>query len=342
MPATLQDVAQAANVSLTTVSRVLLNRHGVAPETVELVEEVIRKVGYERAATRRGRPAANRTPLPPSVASSIALLFTAKTSNSSQTPLLGQLIDGIETVARERGFHLLVTRLLDGGDLPLCLDPVQVDGLIVRSPSGGTVTRLPPVPTVWVFRPGFGPAPGDIVDTDNERFAQIGADYLLERGHRHVAVINPRPEHPAAHTRTDRFIRFAKARGVTPFVIEGGRLTIDEIISELLASTPRVTGIFLPLGLEFVEQVYLALQGRGVRCGEDMDLISSNEYLRSLDSRLPNIDIRTRDIGRFAAETLLWRIQYPHEPRRCILIEPRLVEPSLPNGSPNQDNVQER
>jgi LacI family transcriptional regulator len=334
MPPTLQDVAQVANVSLATVSRVLNNRHDVAPETVELVEGAIRQVGYERAATRRGRPVANRTPPLRSVAASIALLVTTKASTSSQSPVIGQLIDGIESVASEGGFHLLVTRLSPGGDLPLCLDPVQVDGLIVRSPSGGIVTPLPQVPTVWIFRPGFGPAPGDIVEPDNERFAQIGANYLLERGHRNVAVINPRPLHPEAHTRTDRFIRFVKASGVTPFVIEGGSRTIDEMITKLLAHTPQVTGIFLPLGLEFVEQLYLALRRRGVRCGEDMDLISSNEYMRPLDPRLPTIDIQSREMGRVAAETLLWRTQHPNEHRRCILIEPRLVEPTLTSEMP--------
>lgn len=334
MPATLQDVAQAANVSLTTVSRVLNNRHDVAPETVQLVEGAIRQVGYERAATRRGRPVASRTSPLGRVATSIALLFTARLGDSSQTPVIGQLIDGIETVAREGGFHLLVTRLFPGGDLPRCLDPVQVDGLIVRSPSGGLARPLPPVPTVWIFRPGFGPAPGDIVEPDNERFVQIGFNYLMERGHRNVAVINPRPEHPEAHTRTDRFIRFAKAGGIMPFVIEREGLSIDEIITELLAHTPQVTGIFLPLGLLFVEQLYLGLQRRGVRCGENMDLISSNEYMRPLDPRLPTIDIQLREMGRVATETLLWRIQHPHEHRRCILIEPRLIQPTLTTGTP--------
>ena len=55
MPSTLQDVADAARVSMSTVSKVLNNRYDVSLETVELVESAIRQVGYQRVATRRGR-----------------------------------------------------------------------------------------------------------------------------------------------------------------------------------------------------------------------------------------------------------------------------------------------
>lgn len=329
MAVTLRDVAAAAGVSLPTVSKVLNNKPDVASTTVDLVEKALREVGYQRPAIRRGRPPSSQSAQYRHVAASIALLFLTKTSSSGQTPLIGQLIDGIETVAREGGFHLLVTRLFPGGGLPLCLDPVQVDGLIVRSPSGGMETTLPKVPTVWIFRPGFGSVPGDLVAPDDAMYAEIGSNYLLKRGHQQVAMVNWRPHHPEAHTRSEHFVRFMEAAGANVFSIVSDRLTADEVVSELLAHTPRITGIFLPLGLLFVEQLYLALQRRGVRCGEDIDLISSNEYMRSLDPRLFTIDIQLHELGRVAAETLLWRIQHPKEHRRSILIEPQLIEPGL-------------
>jgi DNA-binding LacI/PurR family transcriptional regulator len=77
-----------------------------------------------------------------------------------------------------------------------------------------------------------------------------------------------------------------------------------------------------------------------VRCsghGNDgaLALISCNNNavrLRTLDPSLPNIDIRANEIGRVAVETLLWRIRHPEDHRRCILIEPRLVEPGTANA----------
>ncbi|MDQ3813054.1 MAG: LacI family transcriptional regulator [Armatimonadota bacterium] len=335
MPVTLQDVAARANVSLATVSKVLNNRYDVAPETVELVEKAIAELGYQRAATRRGRPSAAHPPANRSrrtqVAASIALLIPARNIVAMQSPLTGHLIDGVEAVARERGFHLLLTRLAEDGSLPACLDPVQVDGLIVRSTSRGMAMTLPSVPMVWIFKSGFGPTPGDLVQPDNEMIGQMAARYLLERGHRYVAVVNPRPEHPEAQTRADRFVKFAQAAGATTLAIESESLATDEIVTQLLSHTPPITGLFMPLGDDFVESLYGALLRRGVRCGEDMALISCNNdavHLRTLDPRLPNIDIRASEIGRAAAETLLWRIQHPHEHRRCILIEPQVVEPA--------------
>src|ERR1700677_5339433 len=46
--ATMRDVAQAADVSLMTVSRVINGEPGVQPETAAKVERAIRRLGYHR------------------------------------------------------------------------------------------------------------------------------------------------------------------------------------------------------------------------------------------------------------------------------------------------------
>jgi LacI family transcriptional regulator len=344
MSATAQDVAKVAHVSQATVSRVLNNRHDVAPETVALVEDAIRQVGYKRAATRRGRPTSAAHPPSASqaqrhkVATGIALLIPAIKTGLMQSPLTGQLVQGAEAVARKQGLNFYLTRFSDDGRLPPCLDPVQVDGLIIRDTSENITTPLPTVPTVRIFKFGYAPTPGDLVQPDNEIIGQMAAQYLLERGHQHLAVVTARPDHTEAQVRADRFVRFASSAGATVFSVEGRDM--DGIADRLLSQSPRVTGLFMPLGDSFLEGLYRVLQRRGVRCGSngtDIDIISCNNdaaYLRLLDPSLPNIDIRADEIGRVAAETLLWRIQHPHEHRRCVLIEPQLVEPALMHGTP--------
>jgi LacI family transcriptional regulator len=337
MSITLQDVAVTARVSLATVSKVLNNRYDVAPETVVLVERAIRQVGYNRAATRRGRPTSSSHPpsarrsKPTKIAAGIALLIPATKIELMQSTLTGQLVHGVEAVVRECGIHFFLTRFADDGGLPPCLDPLQVDGLIVRNSTEVITVPLPTVPTVWIFKSSFAPTPGDLIQPDNEMIGEMAARYLLERGHKHLAVVTARLGHVEAQVRADRFTRFARGAGAAVLALEC-KPDMDAIADRLLSQEPRVTGLFMPLGDHLVEGVYRALQQRAISCGgagRDINLISCNNdatHLRLLDPSLPNIDIRAEEIGREAAQTLLWRIQHPHEHRRCILIEPRLVE----------------
>ena len=50
---TIHDVAQAAGVSVSTVSRVLNNKVDVAPDTYQKVQEVIEKLGYTSSLAAR-------------------------------------------------------------------------------------------------------------------------------------------------------------------------------------------------------------------------------------------------------------------------------------------------
>jgi LacI family transcriptional regulator len=352
MSITLKDVAVRARVSLATVSKVLNNRYDVAPETVEIVESAIRQVGYERSATRRGRPTSSSHP--PSARRSqhsnpqhsgsqrthgIALLIPATKIELMQSTLTGQLVHGVEAVVRERGIHFFLTRFADDGSLPPCLDPLQVDGLIVRNSTQVITVPLPMVPTVWIFKSGFAPTPGDLIQPDNEIIGEMAARYLLERGHQHLAVVTARLGHVEAQVRADRFTRFARGTGAAVLALEC-KPDMEAIADRLLSQEPRVTGLFMPLGDHLVEGVYRALQQRAISCGgagRDINLISCNNdatHLRLLDPSLPNIDIRADVIGHEAAQTLLWRIQNPHQHRRCILIEPQLVQSSMPKGLP--------
>jgi len=51
---TIRDVAQAAGVSVTTVSRVLNDKGDVAPETYRKVQGVIERLGYTSSLAARG------------------------------------------------------------------------------------------------------------------------------------------------------------------------------------------------------------------------------------------------------------------------------------------------
>ena len=66
-------------------------------------------------------------------ATGIGLQIPTTSVAAIRSPLTAQLVHGAEAVARERGLHFYLTRFTDDGGLPPCLNPVEVDGLIIRN-----------------------------------------------------------------------------------------------------------------------------------------------------------------------------------------------------------------
>src|SRR3954447_4610823 len=91
---TIADVAQAAGVSVSTVSKGINDRYGVAPETVDRVRAIIQETGYQSS-------------------------LVAQSLRSRQTKVIGLLTDDIEPFSAEvlkgvahalsgTGYHLVV------------------------------------------------------------------------------------------------------------------------------------------------------------------------------------------------------------------------------------------
>lgn len=123
--ATIQDVAIEAGVSIATVSRVIHKINNVSPETKERVEEAISRLDYH--------PNAFAQQLRKKTTSNI-LVIIPELGNS----FFHEIIAGIEEVARENGFHVLIVDTHNQEDVEAhfleSLTQKQVDGIITFSP----------------------------------------------------------------------------------------------------------------------------------------------------------------------------------------------------------------
>ena len=90
---TIKTIAQAAGVSVPTVSRVLNGRSDVSPRTRERVEQLLQQHGYRRRAV----PAAGRAGL-------IDLVF-----NDLDSPWAVEIIRGVEDVTHAAGVGTVVS-----------------------------------------------------------------------------------------------------------------------------------------------------------------------------------------------------------------------------------------
>jgi len=184
---TIRDVAQAAGVSISTVSRVLNNKDDVAPETYEKVQEVIDELGYTSSLAARGMRSRRMNV--------IGLVMP-----DVGDPFSIQVMKGVSRAIAELDYELIVytggefqretsadrerrfVSLLGGG---------ITDGVIVVTP---TTTSFPTASPVVVVDPNVETHDCPAVIATNRDGALTAVEYLISLGHRRIGFIGGRSE----------------------------------------------------------------------------------------------------------------------------------------------------
>lgn len=190
------DVAERAQVSLSTVSRVVNGDPTVSSDLRARVEAAIDATGYRpntaAAALRRD---------PKMAAHAIGVIV-----EDAANPFFSAIQRGIEEIAYARDV-LTLTGSTDGDperERKLIQAFVRwgVDGLVVVPAVGDRLTwaNHAPVPVVCVDRPD-GSIKGDTVTVANREGARMAVHHLHAFEHRRIAFVGDRPEIFTAHER---------------------------------------------------------------------------------------------------------------------------------------------
>ena len=215
---TIREVAQAAGVSVATVSHVINETRYVSPELQEKVRAVMADLGYTpdgRARSLRLRRTQTMGLVVPDNTNpffaGLARLVEDEGFEAGYTTILGNSDERPER--EERYVEALLSKRVDGLILAATLHhPPGVEALLRRS-------RLP---VVLIDReldvPGV-----DVVLTDNRGGGRQAARHLLDLGHRHLACIAGPAGRPSAE-RLEGFADELTAAGValpTATLVEG-------------------------------------------------------------------------------------------------------------------------
>ncbi|MEZ2388565.1 LacI family DNA-binding transcriptional regulator [bacterium RCC_150] len=181
---TIKDIAQAAGVSKSAVSRALLGQGEVSQDTRERVERAAREMGYVANAMARGLVSSSTHTL------GVVLRDVAN-------PFYANLYAAMQREAEKHGYRVVTAT--SAGELELedalgalrTLISLQVDGLVIASaqlPSEDIVPFMGRVPIVVAGRRESS-ASITSVYCDDEDGGQQMADLVAAAGHRRVAVI---------------------------------------------------------------------------------------------------------------------------------------------------------
>ncbi|MGY5765069.1 LacI family DNA-binding transcriptional regulator [Brachybacterium sp. DNPG3] len=303
---TIRDVAAAAEVSISTVSRVISHPELVAPETHARVLAIARELRYGPALPERTGRTGSTGSTGRTRPSMLGLVVP-----DLENPFFGLFAKGVQARARAAGMLVAVSDIEEDGMLErTMLESMAdgVDGLILCSPRGDDESILAAarrVPTVIANRevPGI---PTVMFDEDRGITSLLG--HLLALGHRRIAYAGG-PSHSWSHRRRAKAVRRFAEREAGVEVIDlgsfqpylsGGQGAADQALAE------SVTAIFAfndLLALGIIDR----LVQRGVRVPEDMsvagvDNVAAATYVRP---HLTTVDVPRIRMGRTAVDLLL-------------------------------------
>ncbi|MER5864795.1 LacI family DNA-binding transcriptional regulator [Kitasatospora sp. NPDC002040] len=325
-PATLEDVARAAGVSRSTVSRVINNIRNVDPELQQTVRDAVAATGYVPNAAARA--------LVTRRAGAVALVVSSSAGQEEifTDPFFGRVVGGVIGALRPLGVHPVLMLADDPAAREQVLSYLRqgnADGAMLVStraddPLPGRLLEAG-LPTVLFGRPAE-PLPGRLswVDLRNVDGGRLAAEHLRARGCRRIVTVAG----PAAISAgADRLAGFRAVLGDVP-VAEGdfGRASGVRAMERLLDEHPDLDGVFAANDL-MARGAVAVLTERGRRVPEDVAVIGFDDSSAATVG-LPTLTTVRQPVEQMAAEMtriLLERIDDPLAGPGSVLFEPELV-----------------
>jgi LacI family transcriptional regulator len=329
----LKQLSETLGLSQTTVSRALNGYPEVNAETRLRVEAAAAKHGY--------RPNSRAKGLATGKSMVIGHVIPSSSRHEMVNPIFGDFVAGASKTYAEHGYDMMFTNADDTSIEAAYRNLFQrgaVDGVVLQGPKVNeprieVLTRMA-VPFIVHGRSTGVQAEYDWIDVNNKSSFQRATQFLIDLGHRRIALINGLEDMDFAQRRRAGYLDALQQAGLTPDAalmrsaemteVYGHRethqmLQIGEPPTAILASS-MITAI----------GVRRALEEAGMQMGRDISVIAHDDDLSYLKNG-QDVPIFTatrssvRDAGEMAAAMLIQRIKSPAAPVQTRLLEAELV-----------------
>ncbi|HEY3503822.1 MAG TPA: LacI family DNA-binding transcriptional regulator [Actinocatenispora sp.] len=313
---TIREVAQAAGVSIATVSRALNGESRVSAATRARVTAAAERLGYlPNELARSLHAGSTRT---------IGLVVPDLTN-----PFFPELVQAAVALADERGHLVLLCPTADDRDTAyrtaVALRRKQVDGVILigdRIGGARLAEVLRGLPVVTVDREAHVPG-ADVILSAHREGGRLAVRHLVECGHRHIAHLAGPDTLRVSRDRLAGYSDALAEAGLPEVVLAGDGLDEADgyrLTGELLARHPECTAVFAANDMMAVGALS-ALRAKGFDVPGDISVVGFDDihlagYLRPT---LTTVRQDTALLGRRAAAALLDRIGTDAPPIREVV-----------------------
>lgn len=329
----LKELSNILDLSQTTVSRALNGYPEVNEATRRRVEKVARENNYSPNTRAKG--------LATGRSMAIGHVIPISTQHEIVNPVFADFIAGAGEVYSRNGYDMLLSVVSDddeAGAYRTLAAKASVDGVIVHGPRPDDprikLLKELGLPFVVHGRADENKADYSWVDVNNRRSFQRATEFLLDLGHRRIALINGLESMDFANRRRDGFETALAARKIAsdPSLMVSEEMTEDfgyrSGITMLKHDNPPTA--FLVSSMITAIGVRRAIADTGKQMGRDVSVVIHDDELSYLRNGA-DIPIFTaarssvRQAGQICAEMLLDIVSQPQEMAQHILLESELT-----------------
>lgn len=325
---TIKDVAKAAGVSYSTVSRALSGSPEISEETRGRILDICKEMHYT----------------PNTVARSMVMKSTKLLGlilPGINNPFMSELSYHIDRQARARGYNIILCNssrdIEQERELFELMIGRQVDGVILLPAGPESYDSLQPffsrLPTVFVGE-NLRDAQESYVSVDNFRGTYIGVEYLYRLGHRDILYFGKRQGSITHQLRSEGYAAACQDLGLTPQfcnnTFPGTSIKYGyQLAKQLLVQERKFTAVFASTDTNALG-IMQAAEEMGLRIPQDFSLLGFDNIR---DSGLPRIELTTIEqpmkmLASVAVHTLLEKVQNELAGYTHRILTPTLIERS--------------
>ncbi|MET3682852.1 DNA-binding LacI/PurR family transcriptional regulator [Alkalibacillus flavidus] len=332
MAVTIKDVAKKANVSPSTVSRVIANNSRITEETKQRVRDVMEELGYYPNFQARNL-VSNKT-------NTIGVVMANSATLSFQNPFFPEVLRGISSVAHDNQYGLYLTTGANEeevyNEVVSMVQGRRVDGIILlySRQNDATMNYLAnsSIPFTIVGRPFENPDQFTYVDNNNVDNAKEAVHYLIELGHERIAFVGGGLDYIVSQDRLKGYQQALADAGI-PFneqyfinEEETASLSRDATLNLMNMDQPP-TAIVTHDDLVAYE-VIRYLEELAISVPYDLSIVSFNNHKISEHLRPPltSVDISIYDLGYEANRLLINKINDPDTEEQHVIVPSTLIK----------------
>ena len=321
MSVSIKDIAEAANVSPSTVSRALNDHPRISEKTKQYIQALAKEMGYIPSAIARDLVGGRSATIGVAISDFL-------------DPFYSEIIAGIEDIAIANNYHIFVSSFYRDQQREMALLNTfyerRLAGIIVAGSVIDdhylTFPHLDSMPIVLINCPAFPFS----VSADKVLGARLAVEHLINLGHRRIAHVRHRHDYETAQLRLTSYRETLNQHGIPVedrYIVAGDERFTGGVraVDRLLALSEPPTAVFCFNDMTAVG-VINALLRKGFSVPDDISVVGFDDLdiASFYYPALTTVHQPIYRIGREAAKMLSALIEGKKKIRAQIM-EPRLI-----------------
>lgn len=329
---TLKDVAKKAGVAPSTVSRVINDSSRISEETKEKVRKIMDEIGYH--------PNINARNLVKQRSHNLGLVIPYSTEEAFADPFYSEILRGIGVLAHSKGFNLLLlTSNGEEEEKKTVLNAVrgkQIDGvLLLRSKKEDKlIDELTKInfPFVIVGRPEEKDK-YYWVNNDNIAASERVVDYLIEMGHKNIAMIVGDENYIMNEDRLQGYKNSFQKNNLEineDLIVQSEKIDYQSIYmlsQKMIKEHPEITA-FYGMSDTMSYTIMQAMNDMQMKIPEDVSIVgfNNNPMSKIVSPPLTTVDINIYLLGNKATELLIGVINGQIDKYQHTIVPTNIIE----------------